>query len=115
MADHRLQVVANRTLPNTLHRAMRFCAVCVCSRPLRDFALNAAGTPSHECLGCVRVSIPIFVHQVNLHVQRVRNEVGTLRKRGTARMARLSGLDLYNVRAASSSQSAAYVANDDRT
>ncbi len=65
-------------MPTTLHRAMRFCAVCACSRPLRDFALNGAGTPSHECLQCVRVSIPIFVHHVNLHILRVRTEVGAL-------------------------------------
>lgn len=59
---------------------MRFCAVCACSRPLRDFPLNAAGTSSHECLGCVRSGIPIFVHHVNLHIMRVRTEVGTVQQ-----------------------------------
>jgi len=81
MADHRLQkAVAERTVPTSLHRAMRFCAVCACSRPLLDFALNAAGTPSYECLGCVRLGIPMFVHQVNLHIMRVRTEVGTVQR-----------------------------------
>jgi hypothetical protein len=59
---------------------MRFCAVCGCSRPLRDFALNAAGTPSYECLGCMRLGIPIFVHKVNLHIMRVRTEIGTVQR-----------------------------------
>ena len=81
MAEHRLQqAVPKRTVPTTLHRAMRFCAVCACSRQLCDFPLNAAGTPSHECLGCVRESLPIFVYQVNLHIMRVRKEVGTVQQ-----------------------------------
>ncbi|TMD22305.1 MAG: hypothetical protein E6I99_10560 [Chloroflexi bacterium] len=81
MADHRPpQAVAKRTVPTTLHRELRFCAVCASSRPLGDFALNAAGTPSYECLGCVRIGIPIFVQQVHLHVMRVRKQVATMQQ-----------------------------------
>jgi hypothetical protein len=59
---------------------MRFCAVCACSRPLRDFTLNAAGTPSYECVRCVRLSIPMFVAQVNLHVRLARARIDALQR-----------------------------------
>ena len=80
MADHPLQkAVAERTVPTSLHRAMRFCAVCACSRPLLDFALNAAGTPSYECLGCVRLGIPddLLRRRPGIGTDLVRLPVGT--------------------------------------
>ena len=57
-------------------KARRFCAVCRTSRPLHEFTLNAAGTPSYECLRCVRLSLPVFVQQVHLHLTRVRAQLG---------------------------------------
>jgi hypothetical protein len=61
--------------------AKRFCAVCGKSRPLREFTLNAAGKPSYECLECVRLSLPVFVQQVHMHVMRVREQVGALQQK----------------------------------
>jgi hypothetical protein len=57
-------------------KARRFCAVCRTSRPMHEFTLNAAGTPSYECLRCVRLSLPVFVQQVHLHLTRVRAQLG---------------------------------------
>ena len=53
-------------------KSRRMCAVCGRSLPVREFTLNAAGTPSYECRDCVRLEIGKIVEQANLHALHVR-------------------------------------------